>query len=56
VAFSTVVRGMGYDMRIAEGAIRVSLGWTTTLATIEAFLQAWRKVSQPLRKRQEIAA
>jgi cysteine desulfurase len=56
VGFSTVVRGMGYDMRIAEGAIRVSFGWTTTPAAIEAFLQAWRKVSQPLLKRQEIAA
>jgi cysteine desulfurase len=53
---SEVIRRMGYDLEIAEGAVRLSLGWTTTAADIEAFLQAWRKVSQPLLKRREIAA
>jgi cysteine desulfurase len=56
VAFSTVARAMGYDLPVAGGAIRVSLGFSTTIAEIERFLQAWRKVSQPLLKRREIAA
>ena len=56
VSFSTVVSAMGYDARIAEGAIRISFGWTTTEAEIDSFLKAWRKVSQPLLKRREIAA
>jgi cysteine desulfurase len=54
--FSEVVRAMGYELEIAEGAVRVSMGWTTTEAEIESFLNAWRKLSQPLLKRREIAA
>jgi cysteine desulfurase len=54
--FSDVVRAMGYELEIAEGAVRVSMGWTTTEAEIESFLNAWRKLSQPLLKRREIAA
>ena len=54
--FSEVIRRMGYDSRIAEGAVRVSMGWATTEADIDRFLQAWRKVSQPLLKGREIAA
>jgi cysteine desulfurase len=56
VAFSTVIKAMGHDRPLAEGAVRVSLGRTTTEADIDAFLAAWRKVSQPLLKRREIAA
>jgi cysteine desulfurase len=54
--FSEVVRAMGYPLEIAEGAVRVSMGWTTTEAEIDRFLNAWRKLSQPLLKRREIAA
>ena len=54
--FSEVIRRMGYDTRIAECAVRVSMGWTTTEAEIDRFLHAWRKVTQPLLKRREIAA
>jgi len=54
--FSEVVRAMGYELEIAEGAVRVSMGWTTTEAEIDRFLEAWRKLSQPLLKRREIAA
>jgi cysteine desulfurase len=54
--FSEVVRAMGYELEIAEGAVRVSMGGTTTEAEIESFLNAWRKLSQPLLKRREIAA
>jgi cysteine desulfurase len=54
--FSEVVRAMGYALEIAEGAVRASMGWTTTEAEIDSFLSAWRKLSQPLLKRREIAA
>jgi cysteine desulfurase len=54
--FSEVVKAMGYPLEIAEGAVRVSMGWTTSDADIDRFLQAWRKLSQPLLKRREIAA
>jgi cysteine desulfurase len=54
--FSEVVRRMGYDIGVAEGTVRVSMGWTTTKAEIDRFLHAWRKVSQPLLKGREIAA
>ena len=54
--FSEVVKVMGYELEIAEGAVRVSMGWTTTEAEIDRFLKAWRKLSQPLLKRREIAA
>lgn len=56
VKYSEVVLAMGYDARIAEGAIRVSLGHTTTEADIERFLQAWRKLSQPLLRDRKAAA
>ena len=54
--FSEVVRAMGYELEIAEGAVRVSMGWTTSEAEIDRFLNAWRKLSQPLLKKREIAA
>jgi cysteine sulfinate desulfinase/cysteine desulfurase-like protein len=37
--------------------VRVSLGWTTTEAEVERFLDAWRKLASALSKgRQGIAA
>jgi cysteine desulfurase len=54
--FSEVVRAMGYDLEIAEGAVRVSMGATTSEAEIDRFLNAWRKLAQPLLKKREIAA
>jgi len=50
------VKAMGYELEIAEGAVRVSMGWTTSETEIDRFLQAWRKLSQPLLKSREIAA
>ena len=41
---------------MAECAVRVSMGWTTSEAEIDRFLKAWRKLSQPLLKKREIAA
>jgi cysteine desulfurase len=54
--FSEVIRRMGYDTAVAECAVRVSLGETTTQADVDAFLAAWRTVAQPLLKTREIAA
>jgi cysteine desulfurase len=54
--FSEVVKAMGYELEIAEGAVRVSMGWATSEAEIDCFLNAWRKLSQPLLKKREIAA
>jgi cysteine desulfurase len=54
--FSEVVRAMGYDLEIAEGAVRLSMGGATSEAEIDCFLNAWRKLSQPLLKKREIAA
>jgi cysteine desulfurase len=54
--FSEVVRDMGYPLEVAEAAVRVSMGWTTAEADIDAFLNAWRKLAQPLLKTRDIAA
>lgn len=42
VARSHVLRAMGVCDDEAASAIRVSLGWTTTLGDVERFLEAWR--------------
>ena len=47
---------MGYELEIAEGAVRISMGWGTFEAEIDRFLNAWIKLLQPLLKKREIAA
>jgi cysteine desulfurase len=54
--FSEVVRAMGYPLAVAESAVRLSLGGTSTEAEIDGFLEAWRKLAKPLLKAGEIAA
>jgi cysteine desulfurase len=54
--FSEVVRNMGYPPDVAEAAVRVSMGWSTTEVEIDRFLKAWRKLAQPLLKTRDIAA
>jgi cysteine desulfurase len=44
VAKSHVLAAMGVAPDLATGAIRVSLGWTTTLQDIEQFISAWAKL------------
>jgi cysteine desulfurase len=56
VAASHVLAAMGVPAALARGAIRVSLGPTTTEAEVDRFLAAWRKLFQSLTKSQEIAA
>ncbi len=44
---SHVLAAMGIDSRLARGAIRVSLGPTTTETDVERFMAAWAKIHQP---------
>jgi cysteine desulfurase len=47
---SHVLAAMGVSPPLTRGAVRVSLGWTTTKADVEHLLNAWRKVSGALSK------
>ena len=42
---SHVLAAMGVSRGLAEGALRLSLGWQTTEADIDRCLEAWRKLS-----------
>jgi cysteine desulfurase len=45
---SHVVEAMGYGSELAQGAVRLSLGWSTTAADIDSALKAWRKLADGL--------
>ena len=47
---SHVLEAMGFDPKLAQGAVRLSLGWSTAEADIESALQAWRKLAGTLIK------
>lgn len=47
---SHVLKAMGFGPEIAQGAVRLSLGWATSDADIDRCLQAWRKLSNTLLK------
>jgi cysteine desulfurase len=53
VAPSHVLAAMGVAPALARGAIRVSLGPTTTEAEIDRFLQVWQKLAQSLSIREK---
>jgi len=54
---SHVLAAMGVSPALLRGAVRVSLGWSTTQSDIERFLNAWRKLATALSKgRDGIAA
>ena len=42
---------MGVDPVAAGEAIRVSLGWTTSEAEVDAFIVAWTAMADRLRRR-----
>ncbi len=42
---SRVLQGFGIDPDVARRTIRVSLGWNTTPADLDAFAQAWAEVN-----------
>ena len=49
---SHVLAAMGVSPSLLRGAVRLSLGWSTTEADIERFLGAWRKLATALSKEQ----
>ncbi len=44
VARSHVLQAMGVAPEISRGAIRVSLGWSTTTEDIEHFIAVWQRL------------
>ncbi len=49
---SHVLAAMGVSPALTRGAVRVSLGWSTTETDVERFLNAWRKLATALSKGQ----
>ncbi len=47
---SHVLSAMGYDPAMAQGAVRLSLGWSTEPEDINRALEAWRKLGNTLLK------
>ena len=45
---SHVLAAMGYGRELAQGAVRLSLGWSTTEADVDLALKAWRKLANTL--------
>ncbi|UPK00459.1 cysteine desulfurase family protein [Bradyrhizobium sp. 170] len=45
---SHVLAAMGVGGELAQGAVRLSLGWSTSEADIDLALQAWRKLADAL--------
>jgi cysteine desulfurase len=50
VAPSHVLQAMGVGPALAQGAVRLSLGWSTTEADVNLGLKAWRKLANTLLK------
>ena len=49
---SHVLQAMGFDPDIAQGAVRLSMGWSTRDADVESCLEAWRSLAGRLLKDQ----
>jgi cysteine desulfurase len=45
---SHVLEAMGFGPELAQGAVRLSLGWSTTEADVDRCLEAWRKLEGTL--------
>jgi cysteine desulfurase len=45
---SHVLEAMGLGPELAEGAVRLSLGWSTSDADVDRCLEAWRKLADTL--------
>jgi cysteine desulfurase len=43
---SHVISAMGFDAATAGTAIRVSLGWASTMADVDAFVAAWSQIQR----------
>jgi cysteine desulfurase len=49
---SHVLEAMGFSAEIAQGAVRLSMGWSTADADIDRCLEAWRRLAGSLLKGQ----
>jgi len=49
---SHVLQAMGFGPELAQGAVRLSLGWSTGDADIDRCLEAWRMLAGGLLKGQ----
>ncbi len=47
---SHVLEAMGFGPQVAKGAVRLSLGWSTSSADVDRCLEAWRKLAGILTK------
>ena len=47
---SHVLEAMGFGPELAQGAVRLSLGWSTSLADVDCALEAWRRLANTLLK------
>jgi cysteine desulfurase len=47
---SHVLEAMGFNPSLAQGAVRLSLGWSTTEEDVDSALKAWRKLADTLIK------
>lgn len=56
VQASHVLAAMGVDTELARGAVRISLGWSTTERDVETLLNAWNTVISSLLKTHANAA
>ena len=45
---SHVLQAMGFGPELAQGAVRLSLGWNTSNADVDRCLEAWRKLAGTL--------
>jgi cysteine desulfurase len=45
---SHVLEAMGFGPEFAQGAVRLSLGWSTSEADVDRCLEAWRKLAEAL--------
>jgi cysteine desulfurase len=56
VQASHVLAAMGVEPQLSRGAVRLSLGWSTTEADVERLLSAWNKVVSSLLNKHATAA
>jgi cysteine desulfurase len=49
---SHVLEAMGFDREIAQGAVRLSMGWSTRDEDVDCCLEAWRRLADSLLKYQ----
>jgi cysteine desulfurase len=43
---SRTLEAFGIDENLANRTVRVSIGWNTTAAELDAFCEAWREVAE----------